>query len=95
MEPSWSRHHSCAHGFRTETSAIGSILYSFQVSCARIRYLESYHLLERGQNERGKPKRDSEWYMGQSKLLYIYLECMCVSVPCGEVKTQKDLKRDL
>lgn len=33
--------------------------------------------------------------MGQSKLLYIYLERMCVSIPCGEVQTQKDLKKDL
>lgn len=59
--------------------------------------LGTYHLFERGQNERGKPKQDSEWYLGQSKLLCIYPECVCVcvSIPCGGVQTQKDLKRDL
>lgn len=57
--------------------------------------LGMYHLIERGQNEGGKPKQDPEWYLGQSKLLCIYPECVCVSIPCGELQTQKDLKRGL
>lgn len=56
LETGDHRYHFCAPGFRTETMAIGSMLCGFQVTCAKIKCLESDHLIERRQNQRGKPR---------------------------------------
>ena len=96
MEPSWSRHCSCARGFRTETMAIGSILCSFQVSCASIRGLGHItYLKEDKMREASQNKSQSGTWDKVSYCVFILNVCVCVSIPCGGLQTQKDLKRDL